>query len=876
MTDVASPGIVDAYPLTPVQAGILFSALRGPDAGLYVGRVSATIHGPLTEARACEAWQLLLDRHEALRTAFVYEGLDQPMQVVCDPCRIDFVWLGSAADEDKTAPTPEIGVTKPPLMHVRIIAEAQDRHRLDWSIHHLIADGWSVNVLLREFLEIVAAAEVGTAPALGPAPAFADHANWLASREPEDNTAYWTAYFEGLNLPPRSISTGPIRFGRAQRRAETTFDQVQEDARADGVTAATHLQAAFAKSLGRLTQRNDVIYGLANSGRAGPMAGIAECVGVFVNTLPVRVDLSDPSLLSQIDRTVRSLRAHEHVPPAVIARHAGLKPGQPLIDTVLTIRALPEISAAGPFSITDISVETPSDTALVIDVDPATFLITALFDTGVYSEPQIDAFLADFAREITDPQNVSEPLGLISGPALAEEPTDVLSRIEAHARLKPEADAIISGDSIVSREALMQRARGVAAHLRERGLGAGDIVALVQPRDPEMIICMIGALMAGVAYVPIDAGYPQHRIDLILDDCKPAAVISQGIHLRPAWIDGNALDAVEVLTPVKVAPSDLAYVIYTSGSTGRPKGVAVSRGALATSQSARDQFYGGAPEAFLLMSPYAFDSSVVGIFWALTGGARLVISAERAEQDVAALGQTISRHGVTHTLMLPSLYRALLDGADPQSLSTLTTVIVAGEVCPPSLPKVHGDLLPHCRLANEYGPTEATVWALADMIDPGEARPMTIGRPIPAAQIALLDDALKPVAVGERGEICIAGPILAAGYLGNARATAESFVTVNLGDGDPVRMYRTGDYARQGIDGRIAFLGRGDVEIKIRGHRVDLNEVETALATLPGVRDVAVFAEPARLPNTATLVEILDALPQDIALNLISEAEKAR
>lgn len=315
-----------------------------------------------------------------------------------------------------------------------------------------------------------------------------------------------------------------------------------------------------------------------------------------------------------------------------------------------------------------------------------------------------------------------------------------------------------------------------------------------------------------------------------------------------------------------------AYVVFTSGSTGEPKGVVVERGHLAASNSARDLYYAGSPQRFLLLSPVSVDSSVAGIYWALATGGTLVLPALRGEQDVESLTRLIEQTGVTHTLLVPTLYRALLEHADARRLASLQCVIVAGEDCAQDVIQLHHARLPMAELHNEYGPSEATVWATAAKLAlTANAGRTSIGKPVAGARIYLLDDTLGLVPAGSVGEICIGGSAVARGYLGMPDETARRFVANPFVTGE--RIYRTGDRGRFRPDGQIEFLGRSDEQIKVRGFRVEPGEIERVLADHPAVRSAAVALVPSIALDSESIVAALAELSDETVEQMFIDAE---
>jgi amino acid adenylation domain-containing protein len=858
MTQDMPDQIVDAFPLTPLQHGMLFHILSDPGQAHYAGRITATLTGPLTRSAAEAAWQVLLRRHEALRTAFLWENLDAPMQVV--HAQVPFTLWWREAGED-LPDLPPVDIARAPLMQVGIQAQSADRFHLTWLVHHLVADGWSAAIVLQEFLSILNGTD------LAEAPAFAAHAEWLDTLDHEADRAFWTGHFAGHLRAPLAASgdgTGFDTFGMTLTPEHLAH--VNDTARRNTVTSGTVIQAAFARALGALTGTQDVLFGLATSGRSSEIEDAAGCVGLFVNTLPVRVDLTRSDLLPVLEQSSLALRSREHVPQQLLARWGNTPAGTNMVDAVLSLRSTPEIRAAGPYRIDDFAARTPSNFPLTVEVDPVTGRISALYDRAVLDPARLRSFVQDFVQALGAEYNdhLQAPAGQGLDAPLLHPPQDVLDRFLETARQHHHARALTDDTGSMSYDDLCGAARSIAAGLVAKGVEPGSRVALVLPRGIDFVTAMLGVLMAGAAYVPVDDSYPADRIAAVLADCDPRLI------LRGA--DVTALRRTPPIEPVQVPPDTPAYIIYTSGSTGTPKGVEISRAALAASQAARDQFYAAAPGAFLLLSPFAFDSSVVGIYWALTAGANLVIAAKGAEQDMTALGQLIRAQSVTHTLMLPTLYQAMLGSADSDNLTSLRLVIVAGESCPRDLPALHAKTLPLCGLANEYGPTEATVWASVDMNEPGDAAPLSIGRPIPGMDLQLLDPQGCPVPDGEVGEITLAGPALATGYFRRAAETRAAFVLHKTSDGTEMRRYHTGDRARLGRDGRLVYLGRGDRQVKIRGHRIELDEVEAAIAAVDCVREAAVRAVPARPAPPETLEAAMSHLSAEDARALIARA----
>jgi amino acid adenylation domain-containing protein len=517
-------------------------------------------------------------------------------------------------------------------------------------------------------------------------------------------------------------------------------------------------------------------------------------------------------------------------------------------------------------------------------------MIALEYDAALFERATIERFLAQYETLL---------LSIVQAPDTLTTRLNVLPSAERHllietwtqtardyprdmlihqliAQQDQQAIAVADARGTLSYAELHAQAGRLAHWLRTHGVRPNTPVGLCVERSRDLLIGILGILHAGGAYVPIDPTYPAARIAHIVQDADIRLMVTQrGISERFQGYDVEsiALDSDDfthydsALAFDTTQPADsLAYIIYTSGSTGTPKGVRISHRNLVHSTTARFHFYPHAARSFLLLSSFAFDSSVVGIFWTLCQGGVLVLPPPQGERDVTQLATLIEQHHVTHTLMLPSLYQILLDFAAPARLTSLNTIMVAGEACPTSLVTRHYATLPHATLYNEYGPTEGTVWATAWQI-PAQSARMLIGKAIPNMQTYILDPQQQPLPLGVAGELYIGGEGIAEGYHQRPQLTAERFIMNPFGAG---RLYRTGDLARYLADGNIEFLGRIDQQVKISGYRVELGEIESVLVQHPSVQESAVLVveatASAQAPTLAELAALLAAHPNGEAL----------
>lgn len=618
-----------------------------------------------------------------------------------------------------------------------------------------------------------------------------------------------------------------------------------------GIAPRVLLLAAWAALLARLSGQSEVTLACVDAGRG---EGLDDALGLFEQALPLTlsVDLARPlsaqtAAIETVLTRMDNWRDYFIEPNACAYAFDYQQPDLPA--------AVQESHAAGHaehFALKLTVVDHADQLSARLHVDSARFgaeAVDCLVEQwtlglqGLLHSPE----RALGALPLTGP--LQQALLMRNGgsdAASATEPILLVERFRQLLHSHGQATAVSDAEGRWTYAQLDAASDRLAAHLQARGVGAGAVVAIVLPRRRQALAAILAVLKAGAAYLPVDPNYPSVRRAYMLTDSGARhllhdATIEAG-HTVDFRYDVDALLAEQPAAPCKpvaIGPDSPAYLIYTSGSTGQPKAVAISHGALAVSTHARTSYYQEPVQAYLLLSSFAFDSSVAGIFWTLSQGGHLVLPAPGDELAPARLGQLIEAEQISHGLCVPSLYQALLDEIPPRQLYSLRTWIVAGEACPEALPRQHAATLPQAGLFNEYGPTEATVWATVDPLHEGGR--VSIGRPIAPMVLDLVNEQGEPAGVGEIGEIVLSGPCLAIGYWNRPEATAAAFAP--LPSAGRSRAYRTGDLAWRDVDGRLFFVGRRDHQIKIRGHRIELGEVERCLRLHPDVREAAVVVQ---------------------------------
>jgi amino acid adenylation domain-containing protein len=879
------------FPLTPGQRALWAVQQLDPTSAIYNLAGAARARGELDRDILRAGLQMLVDRHASLRTTFAL-GDGQPVQRIEARAEVAFQYedlegWSEAAILDRLADNARrpFDLERGPLFRACLLRRARDDQYLVLAVHHAVSDFWSVAVLLDELGRIYAALRAGVEPELEPLElSFADVARARAERLGDPGEPHWSYWRDELTGPPPALvlPTDRPRPAVMTYRGAVTRTELDSGlterlgalASAHGTSLYVTLLAAWQALLGRISGQDDFAIGSPVAGRNE--SGVAGVVGYFVNPLPIRARLAgDPTfaeLLARVRRALVSGLEHQEVPfPLMVER---LQPprdpsraplfqvmfvwqrAQRLDERGLTAFALrgagPRMAVAGvplesvaldlgvaQFDLTLMAAESAGGVVASLEYN------TDLYDRGT-AERLLDRFRAVLAAVASRPSaRISELPAMTDderrqvvrdwNATSAAWPRDALVHrlfVEQAERAPTALAVVCAGDALTYAE-LDARSNRLARRLRAQGVGPETRVGLCAPRSTELIVGLLAILKAGGAYVPLDPDYPAERLELLRTDAGIELLVTRE-WIREHQSEGDSAPLEEI-----ALPENGAYVIYTSGSTGRPKGVEVTHRNLVHSTYARSIYYREPVQAFLLLSSLAFDSSVAGVFWTLVEGGTLVLPDAGDIDDPVRLGELVRRHRVSHLLCVPSLYGLILEGAG--EIGGLRAAIVAGEACPADLPERHRARLPRTALYNEYGPTEATVWSTVHRCrgrEPDGRLP--IGRPIPNVRVYLLDRLLEPAPIGVAGEIYIGGEGVARGYLGQPGLTAERFVPDHLGAVPGGRLYRTGDRARWRADGAIEFLGRLDSQVKVRGFRIELEEVESVLGRHPALRAAAV------------------------------------
>ena len=878
--------VQDIYALSPLQEGILFHHLLAERGDPY--QLSAVLR---FDSRArLDAWlaamQQVIDRHDILRTAFITQGMSSPVQVVWRKAELALserrfdpadgpIWRQLAASFDPLQQRQDL--TRAPLLNFTVTQEEDGSWCALQQWHHLIGDHSTLAFMEQEIGEILA----GRGAQLGVAQPFR---NAVAQARLALNEAEHESFFRDMLA---DISEPVLPFGlsdvhgegrqiacRYQALSSALNLRLRQQARRLGVSLASLCHLAWAQVLASVSGRDAVVFGTVLLGRLQGGEGAERALGLFINTLPLRLDIDRRGVETAAREAhvrLSGLLAHEHAPLALAQRCSGVSPGAPLFSALLNYRHNNGEAVALPEGVSLLSAEERTNYPFVLSVEDGgdslglTAQVTETVDAQRVCDYMVQA-LSSLAQALEQAPETpvcslavvpeAERELLLHGWNRTERdyPLDqtLAALFEQQVRRTPHATALVSGTESLSYAQLNARANRLAHALIARGVGPDSRVAVCAERGLNMVTALFGILKAGGAYVPLDPAYPGERLQYILQDADPVLLLADAAGraaLGEPATPQLALEAAlpETLSAENPAPraqaSHLAYVIYTSGSTGKPKGAMNEHRGVVNRLVWMQEAYGlTAADTVLQKTPFGFDVSVWEFFWPLMVGARLVMAKPEGHKDPDYLSRAIEQYGVTTLHFVPSMLQSFLaDGQAATRCGQVVRVMCSGEALPAALVAEFYRRLPQAELHNLYGPTEAavdvTAWHCSREV---ERVSVPIGRPIANTRIYLLDERGQPVPLGAVGELYIGGVQVARGYLNRPELTAERFLSDPFAPGG--RMYRTGDVARYLANGDIEYLGRNDQQVKIRGFRIECGEIEAALATHPAVREAVVDA----------------------------------
>lgn len=904
-----SEQIVDVYPLSPMQEGLLFHWLYAHDSKAYYLQASCRLVGRLDVRAFQRAWQTVIDRYAILRTSFVWEGLSKPLQAVHERVNPEWKeqdWRELSAEEQSTKwidflqHDRERGfdLSKTPLMRLALMRTEAESYLFAWGTHHILLDGWSNQFVMNEVFTLYEAYRADKEFQLAAPVNYRDYIAWLLRQDLGQAEAFWRHELKGFTEPTKlGIDRGAR--GSDDEKLEEQTEWLSEEltngleslARTFKITLNNLVLGAWGVLLSRYSNTPDVVFGNISSGRSVGPHGIESMVGLFVNSLPVRIQVkpedSLKTYLQHVQQRQSAAQEFEYSPLSDVQRWSETARGVALFESLFVFQNHPmdarlrgvastiQIKEAGGFDRTHYP--------LTFTVTPGNKLRLMLeYNCRRFDRERIGRLMIHL-RTLLEGMTLEPNCRLQELPLLQESERRQILRewnstgagfpidkcihelFAAQAKRTPEAIALILEDETLSYAELDRKANQIARYLKKLGVGPEKTVGLCVDRSLDMIVGLLGILKAGGVYVPLDPVYPQKRLALIIEDAHVEVLLTQAslrtklpaqltsvVELDADWsliAHENNDDLTSEATPL-----NLSYVIYTSGSTGTPKGVAVSHGVAASHLTTYQQMFGYTEnDRVLQFASLSFDASLEQILSPLFAGAAVVLRDNRVwgRTEFQRVAQST---GLTVADMTPSYLLQLFDEDESEQVfpETLRVLTCGGDVLSPeAVRRVRQSGLTKLRLLNEYGPTEGVITATAfdvpsDSAAYADIERVPIGRPLAGRTAYILDPSGSPVPIGIAGELCIGSNQLARGYLNRPSDTAEKFVPDPFGLEAGARLYRTGDLARYLPDGNIELLGRIDQQVKIRGFRIELGEIEVALMDHPHVQQSVVVTHEAR------------------------------
>ncbi|MCU9591018.1 bacillomycin D non-ribosomal peptide synthetase BamC [Bacillus velezensis] len=890
--------IENIYPLTPMQKGMLFHSLIDSASEAYFEQAAFDLKGFLDIDAFRMSLAHLAEKYDILRTLFYTEWKDQPLQIVFRQKPIETAvedirsmnshqrseFIADFARRDKAR---GFNLTRDALMRVSILRTEEDQARLIWSFHHILMDGWCLPLVTKEVFETYYAILEQRQPKRGTVTPYSRYIEWLDQQDHKQASAYWRNYLEGYEGQTVLLQEQSSGQAKGYEKGEHEFrlgkrltDEIKQAASRQQVTVNTWIQTAWGLLLQRYNGSQDVVFGTVVSGRPAEIPGIETMVGLFINTIPVRIHTQPEMTAAQVLKMnqERALASQKYDTFPLYDIQAQTEQKQQLINHIMVFENYPVEKQIehmkqddNALDILDFHMEehTHYDFTFIVMPD-GEIDIRFVYNRDVYDQASVERMQTHFMqimKQMADDQEIRvQDLDIVTADersllidkfndTAAEYPKEktIHQLFEEQAERTPEHVAIVFEDKKLTYCVVNERANQLARTLVAKGLQAEDLVGIMAERSPEMVIGILAILKAGGVYVPIDPDYPKERIHYMLEDSNVSILLLQH-HLledtdyqsHTVFLDDPSSYGAEASNlNLNVMPNQLAYVIYTSGTTGNPKGTLIEhKNVVRLLFNNKNVFDFNASDTWTLFHSFCFDFSVWEMYGALLYGGKLVIVPKQTAKNPERYLQLLKSEAVTILNQTPSYFYQLMqeEREDPESNLNIRKIIFGGEALNPSFLKDWKLKYPLTQLINMYGITETTVHVTYKEItereiDEGRSN---IGQPIPTLQAYILDEYQRIQVMGIPGELYVAGEGLARGYLNRPELTAEKFVEHPFAAGE--KMYKTGDVARWLPDGNIEYLGRIDHQVKIRGYRIEIGEVEAALLQLESVKETVVIA----------------------------------
>ncbi|WP_212004915.1 non-ribosomal peptide synthase/polyketide synthase [Chitinophaga sp. HK235] len=900
------------YRLSGLQEGMLFHRLYAEEGGTYTEQMVVELEDLQVEAFV-KSWDLLLQKHTILRTAFYYDQFSIPVQCVYNKVTlpVEILDYSHHTKEEQNSLFKKFEAAdlrrgfdfnEAPLMRLTLVRLKDNHFRMLWTSHHILLDGWSLPILVEGLLSGYEAVVTGSPLPPAKEDRFEDYIRYLDRLGDEQPEQYWKQYLNGLEeatlLPFIGATTARTKGVGAYSSKKLLLDaaftqQLSYYAQKNHITVNTLMQGVWAFLLYAYTGRRNVAYGVTVSGRPENLAGVESGVGLYINTLPLHAEIAESktvvSWLQQLQADQQQSREYQYNSLLQVQQWAGL--GGDLFDTSITFQNYPvsEVVNAQDWKLKVSHVESHPHTnyplTIIISIAAETSLLFA-YNTALLDDHYLDAIAGHF-KQVLHQIAVEETITLkdidlltsvekqsLLNTASVDYPahTTITDLFEQQADRVPEQVAIRCDTAVLTYEQLDTRASRLAHYLRSKGVTTGTLVPLCIERSTDMLVGLLGILKAGGAYVPVDPDFPEERISYMIADTQASVIVSSvactgklPLNVQKQVIaldaDDQAIAAMPATRlPRHYVPGQPVYVIYTSGSTGNPKGVIV------THQNLMDYVYGlkntlplADCHSFGLLSSIATDLGNTVIFGALATGGALHVFTKDAINDAELISNYFKAHPIDCIKIVPSHWKALsLPG---NLLLPRELLVFGGEALDTGVIEMIRTSGSTCTVVNHYGPTETTIGKLMHIVQPGAVyeQQIPIGKPFSNTRIYVVSASGKLCPAGVPGELYIGGDGVAAGYLHQETLTSTRFVADPFRPESATLLYRTGDLVKYLPDGNILFLGRADDQVKIRGYRVELGEIENVLVRSGLITQAVVLARPDRNGEKRLLAYVLSA-----------------
>lgn len=898
------------YPLTPLQEGIFFHSLYDSKGIAYLEHYSCELEGEMNIASFEQAWLALIERHSVLRSSFIYKGLSAPVQRVSSEAHLplevlDYSHLDAATQQAGFKELCELERNTPmnfeqaPLMRLKLVKMMEGRYGFSWTFHHILMDGWSIPIVIRELFEQYHAVNNDQKRSF-PADQFEDYVAYLAQQDQSQAQAFWTAYLKGFRSPT------PLPFGKSGYKKENQgyreekvslspewSMKTEQFARQHQLTQSVLVQGAWAMLLAAYSQEEEVLFGVTVSGRPAELVNVEQKVGTFINTIPVLVPIeaeaNSLALLKQLRAEQIELLEHQYNALTDIQSWSDISGSDTLFDTIVLYQNFPATERASleqsDLNIVNTQYVAKNNFALSLVVNMTDRLtVKLIYNAGLYEPDQIKQLLNHYYllldKIIAEPELSTDQLDLIS----EEEKEQLASwqgridatgreytlpeRIEQQAALTPNHVAVRHEGNELTFAELNEKANRLAHYLQELGLEQGENVGIYMTRSPELMIGLLGIMKSGATYVPLDPHQQGKRLAYMLRDANIDTVLLQpklSSSLPLSDIDILVMDET-VLEPDWLAEyepnnpsesgttydhSDTAYIIYTSGSTGVPKGVEIPHsGLIDYCTFALNHYYKHRLSGSLVATSHAFDLTIPALYLPLLSGG--CVSMLPWDDELSALAHTLAGNSTQSFLlrMTPTHAKALLSlMPDSITVEQYHVFVIGGEQLDTQTANALKNKFPGSDLFNHYGPTETVVGCcIYDINANGEEAirgfaSIPIGKPMDNTNLYVLNTQLQQVPVGVVGELYIGGPCVGKGYVNLPELTAERFISNPFEEEGTSRLYKSGDLVRWQINGNLEFVGRADEQVKVRGYRIEPGEIESRLTAIDSINKSVVLAK---------------------------------